>query len=236
MATIFERMQLICKSKVNSLLERFENPAELVDQTIIDAKKEYAENVKASAEVFAAEKKALAELQAVKKDRQQYETVAERAVAAGNDDDARQALTKAAEIEARESKAEARYMTMHKNADELRAKLLALKDGIADMESKAAEIKADMAIAEATKKTAAISGSVKTNAFETFDRLAAKAEKERMAAEALSEFDAAAMKDEDADLLKKYAGPASDPSVEDKLAALKAKMGKSDATESPVGE
>lgn len=226
MASIFERMSLICRSKVNSLLEKFEDPAQLIDQTIIDAKKEYAENVKASAEVFAAEKKALQDLQNVKKEKNQYEVVAERAVAAGNDDDARQALTKAAEIETRVAKAEARYATMHKNAEDLRHKLNDYRDGIAGMEAKAAEIKADMAIAKATKKTTAIAGSVSTNAFETIDRLASKAEKERMAAESLSEFEANAMKDEDAELLKKYAGGVSDPSVEDKLAALKAKMGK----------
>lgn len=84
-----------------------------------------------------------------------------------------------------------------------------------------------MAIAEATKKTSKISGSINANAFATFDRLAEKAQKERMEAEALSEYEANAMKDEDADLLKKYALGASDQSVEDKLAAFKAKINSS---------
>lgn len=230
MATIFERISLICKSKVNSLLDKFEDPAELIDQTIIDAKKEYAESIKASSEVFAAEKKALADLQKVKAEKEQYEAVAERAVAAGNDDDARQALSKAAELDSSISKADARYLTMRKNADDLRRKLQELKDGIAGMEAKAAEIKSDMAIADATKKTSKISGAINANAFETFDRLAEKAEKERMSAEAMADYEDSAMKDEDAELLAKYAGNAGDPSVEDKLAALKAKMGKSNTS------
>lgn len=224
MASIFERISLICRSKVNSLIERFENPAELIDQTIIDAKKEYAESVKASAEVFGAEKKALQDLEAIKNEKAQYELVAEKAVIAGNDDDARQALVKAGELENRITKSEARYLTMHKNADELRKKLQMLKDGIEDMEQKAKDIKADMAIADATKKTTAISGSMKTNAFETFDRLAEKAEKERLSAEALSEYEAESMKKEDTELLKKYASSDTDSSIEEKLAAIKAKV------------
>ena len=228
MATIFERMSIICRSKASALLAKFENPAELIDQTIIDAKKEYAENVTASAEVFVAEKQALTDLQAIKKEKAKYDKVAEKAVEANNDDDARLALQKAAEIEVRVTKAEARYATMHKSADDLRHKLTELKDGIAAMEQRAAEIKADMAIAEATKKISSLTGSVKTNAFETFDRLASKAEKERMAAESLSDLETNAMRDEDAELLRKYTGPTSDPSIEEKLAALKAKLGKTE--------
>ena len=223
MATLFERISLICRSKANALIEKFENPAELIDQTIIDAKKEYAESVKASTDVFTAEKKALADLQALQDEKAKYDLVAERAVIAGNDDDARQALTKAADLETRITNAENRYLVAHKNGDELRNKLAQLKDGIADMEQRAQEIKANMAIAEATKKTSKISGTINASAFATFDRLAEKAQKERMAAEAISEYESDAMKSEDADLLKKYAAGATSQSVEDKLAALKAK-------------
>lgn len=224
MATLFERISLICRSKANALLEKFENPAELIDQTIIDAKKEYAESVKASAEVFAAEKKALSDLQALKEEKAKYETVAERAVMAGNDDDARQALVKVGELETRITNAENRYLVAHKNGDDLRAKLAQLRDGIADMEVRAQEIKADMAIAEATKKTTKITGSVSESAFATFDRLAEKAQKERMAAEAVSEYETEAMKSADEDLVKKYSAGTGDKSVEEKLAALKAKL------------
>ena len=114
MATLFERISLICRSKANALIEKFENPAELIAQTIIDAKKEYAESVKASAEVFAAEKKALDDLQALKDEKAKYETVAEKAVLAGNDDDARQALLKVDNLEGRITNAENRYLIARK--------------------------------------------------------------------------------------------------------------------------
>ncbi len=226
MATIFERISLICRSKVNSLLDRFEDPEKLVNQTIIDAKKEYAESLKAATEVFAAEKKALEDLKEVKSEKAQFELVAERAVAAGNDDDARAALTKASELETRVSKADARYLTMRKNADDLRRKLRELKDGIEGMEAKAEEIKADLAIADATRKTSKISGEISTNAFEAFDRMAEKAEKERLTAEAMADYESSELKDEDDELLKKYAASPSDPTVEDRLKELKAKLGK----------
>ena len=223
MATIFERISLICRSKTNALLEKFENPAELINQTIIDAKKEYAESVKASTEVFSAEKKAFKELEDLKAEKSKYDTVAERAVDADNDDDARQALKKAAELEGRITKAEARYLSTRNRATELRTRLTQLRDGINDMEQRAADIKADMATADAINKTTKISGSLSSNAFATFDRMAEKAEKERLSAEAFAEYENEAMKNEDADLLAKYSADSADASVEEKLAALKAR-------------
>ena len=223
MATIFERISLICRSSMNDFISKFENPAKLIDQTIIDAKKELADSKMAAAEVFASEKKALADLDALKKEKEQYDIVAERAVDAGNDDDARQALTKAASLEDRITKAEARYLSVHSSADNLRAKLSQLRDGISTMEARAVDIKADMASAEATKKTTKITSEINGGAFGTFERLAEKAAAERMTAEAMAEYESDAMKNTDADLLAKYSAASADASVEEKLAALKAK-------------
>ena len=52
----WDRIKAIVSSKSNKFLEQFEDPAELIDQTIIEAKKEYAQNKAASQEVFASVK------------------------------------------------------------------------------------------------------------------------------------------------------------------------------------
>ena len=62
MAGIFERMATIVKANVNDLIDKFEDPAKIVDQTIADAKVEYAKIKKESLSVLANENMAKKEL------------------------------------------------------------------------------------------------------------------------------------------------------------------------------
>ena len=188
MANLFSRISLICRSKVNSLIDQFENPAEVIDQTIIDAKKEYAEQVRQSAEVFYNEKKVKKDLDELIAERDKYNRIAERAVLAGNDDDATLALTQVGKLESKIKSQEERLTVAQNSADALRTKLDTLKAQIENMESKAAEIKADMANAKAAEAASKVSGQINDSAFATFDRLQEKAEKERMKAESLNEY------------------------------------------------
>lgn len=45
MAGIFDRIGMIVKSNLNELLDKFEDPEKIIDQTIIDAVQEYG-NIK----------------------------------------------------------------------------------------------------------------------------------------------------------------------------------------------
>ncbi len=188
MANLFSRISLICRSKVNALVDQFENPAEIIDQTIIDAKKEYADQVRQASEVFYNEKKVKKDLEDLIAERDKYNRIAERAVLAGNDDDATVALTQVGKLESKIKKQEERVTVAQNSADALRTKLDTLKSQIENMEGKAAEIKADMANAKAAEKASKVSGQINDSAFATFDRLAEKAEKERMKAESLNEY------------------------------------------------
>lgn len=186
-------------------------------------KKEYAELLRQSSDVFVNEKKCLEEKEDIENEIAQFNTIAEKAVKAGNDDDATQALIHVAELEEKKERAEQRYEKASAAAENLRKKLTEMSKNIRAMEQRAAEIKADMATAKVTEKVAKV--KVDDSAFKTFDRLAEKAEKERMSAEVMDEFADNAAKDENADLAKKY-GKTSDPDVSERLAALKAKLDK----------
>ena len=55
MAGIFDRIGTIVKANINELIDKFEDPEKLIDQTIIDAVQEYGTMKKASLDVLANE-------------------------------------------------------------------------------------------------------------------------------------------------------------------------------------
>ena len=102
MATIFQRISLIVKSNVNELLDRFEDPEKIIDQCIIDAKEEYSTLLKDTASVKGNLSVAREKLKKIQDSRAQWQSIAEKAVKAGNDNDARKALQKMTEDKAQE--------------------------------------------------------------------------------------------------------------------------------------
>ncbi len=225
MASLFSRISLICRSKVSALMDEIENPAEVIDQTIIDAKKEYAEQLQAASTVLYNEKKVKEDLDELIAQKDKYNKIAERAVLADNDDDAVMALNHVADLEGKIKRQEERVALAEKNGNDLRKKLNDLKIEIETMEAKAAEIKADMANAKAAKAASKVSGQLNNSSFAAFERLAERAEKERMEAEALSEFEAQSGEAGVASLEDKYQADSKE-STNERLAALKEKLGK----------
>ena len=106
----------------------------------------------------------------------------------------------------------------------MRTKLNDMAQDINDMKAKASEIKADLANAEASKAVAKVQkASGGESAFNRFDKLAEKAERERAEAEAMAGL-YKPIPDVGDDVLNRY-GTGSGAAA-DKLAALKAKLGK----------
>lgn len=100
MAGIFERMATIVKANVNDLIDKFEDPAKIVDQTIADAKVEYAKIKKESLSVLANENMAKKELDRLNAEADKWHGIAASALKAGNEEDARKALEKENELRA----------------------------------------------------------------------------------------------------------------------------------------
>ena len=219
----WERIKAIVGSKTNDFLEQFEDPAKMIDSTLIDAKKEYANNKANSMEVFASAKRQKEVLDDCIANIAKWNKAAENAVLADDDASATTALNKVDELEARKAQLEQQYESIKKQADDLKAKLAAQARAIQDAESRAAEIKADAAHAKVSK---AMSGSVLNNgALSEFDRLANKAHNDRVKAEAMQEVESDLASDDENDVLKRYGGNTS-ASTDARLAALKERLGK----------
>lgn len=222
---IFQRLSDITRSNINALLDKCEDPAKMVDQMLVDMREKLAECKKHTSEVMAAEAQAKRALDDCQETVRKYGDVARKAVAAGNDADARSALEKKQKAEARLAGLQSGYDAAKANADAAKAAYQELLDNVNDLESRKAGIKAKMATAKAQDKVNQITSGTAAAAgasMEAFDRMEAKADAaldKAMAARDLNKSGSAGD-----DLLKKYGGGSS-ASVDDELAKLKAELG-----------
>ena len=188
MAGIFERMATIVKANVNELIDKFEDPAKIVDQTIADAKVEYAKIKKESLSVLANENMAKKELDRLNAEAEKWHGIAASALKAGNEGDARKALEKENQYRTAITKQEGICTSAKAAADKLRGKLKEMESEIKDMENKASQIKAMAVTAKATKAAAKVADKgIDSGAFDAFARMEEKAAKELAEEKALEE-------------------------------------------------
>lgn len=79
-------------ANVNALLDKSEDPAKMIDQTILSLRKDLAEVKKETAAVMADEKNAKRKITKCEEQIADYKAAAESALRAGNEDDARTLL------------------------------------------------------------------------------------------------------------------------------------------------
>jgi phage shock protein A len=220
MATIFQRVSLIIKSNVNELLDRFEDPEKIIDQCLTDAKEEYAVMLKDTAVVKGNLKLEKQKLEEIQSECAQWESIAEKAVRATNDDDARSALKKAAEGRKQEEVQKTVVSKCEEAFNKAESALNSFADQIHAMEMKKGELKSKAIAAKSQQKANTIKSKNIAGSLSKFNEMAERIDSNLAAEEALAELTGANDKEEE-DLLAKY----STPDVDDALAELKKKMG-----------
>ncbi len=224
MAGIFDRVSTIIKSNVNDLLEKFEDPEKMINQTIIDATNEYSKAKEQALNTLAAEKTAKKKLDEELNEADKWHTIASRALTAGNEADARAALENE---QAARSKAEAQkasYEATKEAADTCRAKMDEMEQQINQMKDKADEIKAVSAAAKATNAANTVKEmQIDNSAFEKFSRMEEKAHKELAKAQAREELAVDRTSEAKQELEDKYGSGST--SIDDALYNLKKELG-----------
>ena len=229
MAGIFDRIGMIVKSNLNELLDKFEDPEKIIDQTIIDAVQEYGNMKKTALDVLANETLTKKQLDELKKEAETWHSIAVKALTAGNEADAKKALEKENDCQTRAASQPAAYLTAYEAArqaaDTVRGKLRQMEGEINDMKQKAAQIKAKAVTAKVTKKAAELtSRDTDRGAFDAFARMEEKADRELARAQASEALSAGSEEAEAEDLMKKYGG-ASPSDADLALEKLKAELG-----------
>lgn len=219
------RFSDILKANINELLDRCEDPEKMVDQYLRNAMDDLAEVKRETAAVMAEEKRCKRLMDDAKAEVDRYMNLASRAVAAGNDDDARVLLGRKQKAAAAYETAKATYETAFSNAEKMREMHDKLVSDIEALRTRKANIKATMAVAKTqsrmTRANDAMTGA--RGSLAAFDRMEEKAQRMLDESTAAAELDADPY--DPADALEEKYGSGSDSAVEDELAQLKASLG-----------
>ncbi len=223
---ILDRFTTIIKANVNELLDRAEDPAKMVDQYLLDLSDSLAEVKEQTASVMAEEARCRREVERNEAEATRMKDLARKAVAAGNDDDARVFLAKRQRLVAAGEELSRALEAAHDNSVKMREMHDKLVSDIEGLKARREAIKSKMAVARTQEMiTGYTSGSdAADGAIEAFGRMEAKADRMLDTAGAKAELGARPV-DEVAELEVKYAGATDDAAVEDELARLKEEMG-----------
>lgn len=227
---ILSRFGDIISANVNALLDKAEDPAKMIDEYLRKANNDLAEVKKETAGVMAEESrtKRLVDDNAAQVNK--YNDLAQKALLAGNEDDARVFLSKKQELESTGAGLQTAYATAHANAVKMREMHDKLVKDINSLNARRQTIKAKMAVAKTQDKVNKIGASADRmqGNLGAFDRMEEKADRMLDEANAMTELNSQAV-DEAQALEQKYKGVDTNASVEDELAAMKAKLGLSGA-------
>ena len=224
--SILDRFTTIIKANINDLLDKAEDPAKMVDQYLIDLGDNLAKVKEETAGVMAEEKRCQRLVDENAAEVARMESLAKKALSAGNEGDARTFLAKKQQLEANGAELQKAADAAKANADKMRQMHDKLVSDIEQLKARRESIKAKSAVAKTqTMVNEMTSGSDKAaGAIDAFNRMEAKVNKQLDTAESMAELNAKPADDVES-LEAKYAGAADSSAVDDELAKLRAEMG-----------
>lgn len=226
--SIFSRIFNIGKAHTNKALDALEKPEVMLDQAIRNKEKQMREAKKSIQSCIATERQTKKLLDQEKSEQLIWEQRAQSALQQGKEDLAAKALQRSAEYEQKAAGLQTNWESQRNAVDELKRDILKMEEELNEFrrnkdfiiaQSKAAEVK--KSIYEAKAK---ISRDRSTD--DLMERMKRKAERQTDEADAAKEL--AQMSDGKDSLEKEFdelGSSAMSPSIQDKLAKMKAELG-----------
>lgn len=219
---IFSRLSTLLKSNINDVISNAEDPEKILNQLILDMKEQLIAAKKQVASAIADEKRLHRQYDKEAKQAKEWERKAMMAIRAGRDDLAKEALQRKTSHDTMVSDYKEQWMAQKKATDQLRAALRMLSNKIEEAGRKKNLLIARKKRAEAQKTISnTLSGLNESSAFDAFDRMTEKIEKQEAEAEASAEL----ANELSGNLSDKFSDLEAEHGTDDSLAALKAKMG-----------
>lgn len=224
---IITRFKDIMAANVNALLDKAEDPEKMIDQYLRNLESDFAKVKAETASVMAEVKSAKRKLDECDEEIAKMGEYAKKAVAAGNDNDARQFLTKKNELTQKREVLAKDYELAQTNAEKMRQMHDKLESDISAMKSKRDMLKAKVKLAQTQKKINEMGAGIESagNNAAAFDRMEEKVNRMLDEADAVGELNKSASGNSIDDLAGKYDTAGVGSNVDDELAALKAEMG-----------
>lgn len=225
---IMERFKDIMSANINALLDKAEDPEKMIDQYLRNMESDLGKVKAETATVIAEESRAKRALDECNANITKMQTYAEKAITAGNDNDARQFLAQKKIYSDQLVSLQSTYQVASENAAKMRTMHDKLVNDINELNARRDSIKAKMAAAKTQQRINKIGSSALgiTNDMSAFEKMEAKANKLLDEANAMSELNQTANEASIESLTSKYDNPQQDSSIDDELAALKAQLGK----------
>lgn len=222
---MLKRFKDIMSANINSLLDKCEDPAKMVDEYLRQLTDELAEVKKETAKIIAEEKRTKRLVDENNEQIAKYDSLARKALTAGNEDDAKVFIAKKQSFEAKGAELNSAYEAAKANSDKMRQMHDKLTNDINELQSRREQIKAKTAVAKTQQKINDLTGNVdKTNdIMSAFGRMEAKADSMLDTADAMADLNSAPA-DDAAELEKKYGSSNSDE-VDSELERMKKEMG-----------
>lgn len=186
---IFKRVGDIISANINELIDEFEDPEKMLRAAVREMETAIRTAMDTAAKVIGAEKLLTKQLAEHRRHVETCQQAAKDAVARGDDDAARTALTRKTEHEKLMAALTDQLSATQSAANKLRRQIEAMQVRLAEARRKQVTLTARKQVAESTWKLAADLGStsVDTGAFSRFDSLCQRVEQAEAEAEALLE-------------------------------------------------
>ncbi len=224
---IMTRFKDIMAANVNALLDKAEDPEKMIDQYLRNLETDFAKVKAETASVMAEEKSARRKLDECSEEIAKMGEYAKKAVAAGNDNDARRFLEKKSELTQKQEVLTKNYELAQANSVKMRQMHDKLESDIQAMKSKRDMLKAKVKVAQTQRKINEMGSGMESAGSNAaaFERMEEKVNRMMDEADAVGELNTSSEEEDLDKLASKYDSTETVSAVDDELAALKAEMG-----------
>lgn len=227
-ANMFDRFARVAKANVNQVLNNLEDPEKVMNQAVEDLQSDLVKIRQSYAEVTATQKRVEKQRAAAATSSDEWYKRAQMALAKGEDELAREALTRKTQAAETVAQLDGQIATQTESLDKLYESMGQLESKISEAKSmKDQYIARARTAATATKVNDMLSSSTGGTSMDAFDRMKEKVEMLEVQAEVSGEMAGAL----DSGVEAKFAALEGNNAVDDELASMKMALSGTSATE-----
>ena len=221
---ILTRFKDIMSANINSLLDKCEDPAKMIDEYMRQVTEQLAEVKVETAGVMSEEKRTKRLVEENEENITKYDALARKALSAGNEDDARVFLAKKQEYVKNGTELQKAYDIAKENSSRMKEMHDKLTDDVKTLEQRRQNVKSKIAVAHTQEKLNKVASSMDTasSSMKAFEKMEQKADKMLDEANAMAELENSNV-DEAEDLEAKYSNVST--SVDEEIEKMKREMG-----------